>query len=238
VTGQYPGRKTPEELGYDMRRWVLYSSIWAQNSTFPESQGTTHSMGFVGNAALFALIGLVYTAQGRLVGQTADEVCNQTGNWANCGVAVKRELQTKAPDSKRATDLAGLWGRAYADRYNSLRKAAHLERATPDAEKLFEAVNSHLNPVDIAKDKVEDLVLKRYLSWAATLAEWAEKPLSQALKAFFDSSETATDYDELRLMNDDLQKRIIIILEEHMQPGWKDKLDRAVTDALPELRRP
>jgi hypothetical protein len=170
--------------------------------------------------------------------QTVEGVCGQKGNWANCGISVRRELEKKPSDPKRVVELAGLWGSAYGDRFDALRKARRIETATPDSAKIFAEVNSRLNPIDIAKDKSEEVLLKKYLSWVATLMEWMEKPLSQALKAFFDGSETATDYDELKLMNDDIQKRVMVLLDPHLRSDWKDKLKRAVIDASPQLIKP
>jgi hypothetical protein len=40
------------------------------------------------------------------------------------------------------------------------RKQGHLEKSTPDSEKISEELKSHIDPLEIAKDKIEDKVLK------------------------------------------------------------------------------
>ena len=187
---------------------------------------------------LLALVPFLFLgAPGKLVGQTADQVCRAKDNWANCGVAIRRELDQKPTDVKRLADLASMWGAAYGARYDFLRRQHHLDTATPDSEKIFEEVNSKLNPIEIAKDKAQDALLKRCLSWLATLVEWTEKPIAVLLKAFFTSSEIASDYDELRLMNDDLQKSFAALLAPYMKPDWQQRLTNAVNSATPQLRR-
>jgi hypothetical protein len=49
-----------------------------------------------------------------------------------------------------------------------------------------------------------------------------------ALKASLTSSEIASDFDELELMNRLMQKEIIKELTPFMVPDWKVKLNRAV----------
>jgi hypothetical protein len=129
-----------------------------------------------------------------------------------------------------------MWGAAFGARYDYLRRQHHLDTATPDSDKIFEEVNSKLNPIEIAKDKALDAILKRYLSWLATLVEWTEKPIAVALKAFFNSSEIASDYDELKQMNDDLQKRFAAQLASYLKPDWRQRLTNAVNAATPQLR--
>ena len=170
-------------------------------------------------------------------GQPAEQVC-KTSTWSNCGLAIKQELDKKPADPKRVVQLAAAWGESFGARFNSLRKQGRVEQSTPDSEKIFDEINSKLNPVEIAKDKALEAILKRYLAFAATALEWAEKPLAVALKAFFDSSEIATDWDELRLMNDDIQKRVAVLLAPHMRTDWKERLNAAAQAAGPQLRRP
>jgi hypothetical protein len=176
-------------------------------------------------------------AQRPLAAQSAEDACHK-GTWATCGVIIKRELDKRPSDPKRVVDLVGLWGEAYVTRFNELRKQGRIEKSTPDADKIFEEVNAKLNPIEIAKDKLEERLLKKYLSWLATIMEWADKPIAIVLKAFFNSSEIATDYQELRLMNDSIQKVAVSLLEPHMRSDWKDKLGIAVRAAGPQLRRP
>jgi hypothetical protein len=138
------------------------------------------------------------------MGQPAENICRQAGNWANCGMAVKQELSAGSITVERAVDLGVLWGRAYGDRYDWLRKKGRVESSTPDAEKIRKLVLDRLDPRSIAKDRATDAILKKYLPTLAALVQWAKNPITAALYAFFNCSEIASDYDELRLMNEDL----------------------------------
>jgi hypothetical protein len=168
--------------------------------------------------------------------QTPDEACTST--WSNCGVAVKHALEENPSDAKRIVELAGLWGHAFGARFDALRKQGRVERSTPDSEKIFEALNAKLNPVEIAKDKAKDALVKRYLASAAAILEWASKPVAEALKAFFNASEIASDYDELRIMNDDIQKRIAVLLSPYVVADWRQRLEGAAQEAAPQLKLP
>jgi hypothetical protein len=65
---------------------------------------------------------------------------------------------------------------------------------------MFGVGKSKIDPLEIAEDKAIDALAKKYFSRLAPILEWAGSPIAEALKAFFDSSEIATDYDELRLI--------------------------------------
>jgi len=166
---------------------------------------------------------------------TPEQVC-PTSTWMNCGLAMKQALAANPSDPKAILSLAGVWGTAYDRRFEELRRAGHLEKSTPDAEKIFEKVKSKLDPVDIATDKVTDELAKKYLPRLATLLKWAENPIVKALRVFFDSSEIASDRDELDLMNNDLQTKIATLLAPSLTSDWKQKLLKATSDAAPEIK--
>lgn len=191
---------------------------------------------------LVALVGMLAasTALGtNAFALSAVEACR--GTWSNCGVAVKIELEKRPSDAKTVVDLAGLWAVAYDKQFNWLRSKGKLQQSTPDADKIFEAVRSKLDPLDIASDKVRDKVvealLKRYLAHLAPIVQFASGPIGEALKVFFDSSEIATDFDELRLMNDDIQRRLGSLLEPYLKPNWQALVNRATQEAIPTIRK-
>jgi hypothetical protein len=169
--------------------------------------------------------------------QSLRDYCTK-GSWSNCGVAVRQELDKNPADLKSIVEIADLWGTAYSAQYDSLRRRGKIETSTPDAQKIYDAVSAKLNPIDISKDRASDALLKRFLPRLAAIMEWAPATVVEPLKAFFDSSEIATDYDELRLMNDDIGKRLARLLEPYMVQDWKDRLKQAVQAAGPQLRRP
>jgi hypothetical protein len=163
------------------------------------------------------------------------------GTWANCGIAVKTELQKNPQDPKAVVELGNLWAAAYDKQYEWLRAKGRLQQSTPDADKIFETVKSKLDPIEVASDKLKDKALealvKRYFSRLAPLVKFAGGPIGEALKAFFNSSEIATDYDELRLMNDDIQQRVALLLQPYLKPNWQSLVDTAARQAAPAIRQ-
>ena len=100
-------------------------------------------------------------------------------------------------------------------------------------EELFKARTRETGSI-----KIIDALVKKYLSQLAPVLVWASSPLAEALKAFFDSSEIATDYDELRLMNNLIQLKVAALMQPFFKPHWKDTLKQAVQEAAPQLRKP
>ena len=189
---------------------------------------------FLSRFAPFLCAAVVFLC-GTLKAQSVQSICANT-TWSNCGVAVKLELKKNPSDPKEILQIALAWGKAYDSRYQELRQKGRIQTATPDADKIFEAVKSKIDPLEIAKDQAVDALAKKYFSRLAPIVEWAGGPIAEALKAFFDSSEIATDYDEVRLMNDDIQKRIAVLLQPFFKPDWKEILNQAVKEAAPQLK--
>jgi hypothetical protein len=159
--------------------------------------------------------------------QVLDSACSKS-TWSNCGVAIRQALDRGLSDPKDILNLALLWAAAYDARYSELRKQGHLEKSTPDSEKISEELKSHIDPLEIAKDKIEDKVLKLLLGKLAFLVDVASSPWITALKISLNSSEIASDYDELELMNRSMQKQIVKQLTPFMLPEWKVRLNQAV----------
>ncbi len=70
----------------------------------------------------------------------------------------------------------------------------------------------------------------------ATLVEWADAPLIAVLSAFLTPQDVATDYDELKLMDDAIQRRISDILSPYLVPDWKDQMGKVVQQSAPQLK--
>jgi hypothetical protein len=176
-------------------------------------------------------------------GQSAEDTCAR-GRWDDCAISVKRELES-VPPPERAVRLALLWGKAFDGRYDALRREGRLERATSNADKIYEAVESKVeskvNPADIAVERLEkavkDLLIK-YLPRLAPLLAWADKPLAAALKSLFDPTEIATDFDELLLVNRAVQEQVNDALRPYMKSDWKDTLRKSIDTPLPQLIAP
>jgi hypothetical protein len=167
--------------------------------------------------------------------QTYQDVCNK-GTWSNCGVAIKKALDKKPSDPKTILQIAQSWAKSYDTQFNALRKQGRIEKSTPDSEKIFEAVKSQLDPIEISKDQVVDDLVKKYLPKAAPVLKFASGPIGAALGAFFNSSEIATDYDELRLMNDQIQQAVLALLQPSLDSDWQSSLQQAVKNAVPQLK--
>ena len=170
---------------------------------------------------------------------SVNDACTN-GTWANCGNAVQQWLKGNSnADPKDVLRVANLWGQAYASRFDELRAKGQIQEATPDSEKIKEAIRSKLDPVEVTKDEIEDAVLKglvkKFLPQLAPVLKFASGKLATVLSAFFDSTEIATDYQELKLMNDDLQNQFAARLSVVLKPNWNDLLNKAVEQAAPQL---
>ncbi len=185
----------------------------------------------------WALCAFLVSVSGRMHGQSVQSLCANT-TWSNCGgwrsrKHYRRILVTRKTYSR--SHRLGAWPMRPAT--TSFEKRGVLKKATPDADKIFEAVSSKLNPLEIAKDKTVDALVKKYFARLAPVVEWAGGSIAEGFNAFFDSSEIATDYDELRLMNDDIQSRVSTLLQPYFKPDWKQTLNQAVKEAGPQLRK-
>jgi hypothetical protein len=91
---------------------------------------------------------------------------------------------------------------------------------------------------EIAKDKVDDALFKRHFPMLAPVVGWANTPIIPTLEAFVDSEDVATDYNELRLMNNAIQRQVNESLIPYLKSDWQDQLTKAVEQAAPQLKMP
>jgi len=158
-------------------------------------------------------------------------------SWSSCGVAIKRALDS-ASDAKQVMDLGIIWGHSFDQGYDTLRKRGRIESSTPESQRVFETVSAECGPLSFAIDKAEESLLKRYVPTLASVLEWANGPIMVALKAFMEPQDVASDFEELKLIDDDIQESMLKTLEPHFQPDWKDRLNLAVEKAVPLLKAP
>lgn len=172
---------------------------------------------------------------------TVDAICTN-GSWSDCGVAVKQSIAA-LPDPlptdkvKRLVEIMSLWSDAYEKQTRFLESGGRLKKSENDWTKITQTVKDEIDPVGIAKEKVVDALLKKYLPKVAAFLEYAS-PVFSALSVFFDSSQIATDFDELNLMNKDLQARFFKKVEPHLQPDWRTRIRTLSTEVMPQLRLP
>jgi hypothetical protein len=168
----------------------------------------------------------------------SDRLCAHA-TWATCSGLIKDAIdKDDGSEPKRLLGLAMEWNESCDARYEQLRKVGRAESSVPDSEKVYEAVRDKLNPESIAKDKALDLLFRTWLPRVAEVIEWASGPFVSGLRAFFTSSSIASDYDELRICNVDIQTALNKKLMPYMEPDWKSKLNTAVQQAGQELRTP
>ena len=165
-----------------------------------------------------------------------DDACSH-GTWANCGNAVKQQLDQNPTDPQQILHLAQLWATSFSAQYDALRQRGQLT-STPDADHITDAIADQLNPLSMAKDAALDAAVKKILPQLSTVLEFAGSPLAQALKEFFNSTAIASDYDELKQMNDGIQDKIFSLLQPKLVNNWKDLLNQAATSAAPSLNAP
>ncbi|HEX6901328.1 MAG TPA: hypothetical protein VF789_16505 [Thermoanaerobaculia bacterium] len=188
---------------------------------------------------LFVFAARPGTAQGST--PTLEAVCTN-GSWSDCGVAVKQSIAAlpdplPADKVKRLIEIMSLWSDAYEKQVRFLESAGRLKKSENDWTKITNAVKEKIDPVGIAKEQGIDALLKKYLPKVAAFLEYAS-PVFSALSVFFDSSEIATDFDEINLMNKDLQTRFFNKMEPHLRSDWKTRIQTMSTEVMPQLRRP
>jgi hypothetical protein len=183
---------------------------------------------------LAILIVLVISVTSGASAQSPEQVCAK-GTWTNCGLAIKQEMDKGGVTPDRAVQLVTAWDGAYRRQLDHLRQQKMLVKAKSDYELIQEAVLDELNPVSIGLDKAKDALLKRYLPRVATFMIKAA-PVLGGLQVFFTPSQTATDFDQLQLMNKDLIDRVHKILEPLMVKDWKQRYDSAIKAAAPAFR--
>lgn len=179
------------------------------------------------------------TAQGST--PTVEAVCTN-GSWSDCGVAVKQSIAALADPLpankvKRLVEIISLWSDAYEKQVRFLESTGRLKKSENDWTKITDTVKDEIDPVGIATDQVIDALLKKYLPKVAAFLEYAN-PVFGALSVFFDSSQIATDFDQLNLMNEDLQTRFFNKMEPHLRSDWKTRIKTMSTEVMPQLKRP
>lgn len=138
---------------------------------------------------------------------------------------------------KDALRLVSEWDARYKKAYLALQKQG---RSKSEIEKLQEEVLGELNPIEIVKDKGIESLVKRYLSKLAPLMGFIKSTPVTALVKFLKPSSIATDFDELIVTNEEIQKEMWAILKPVLRDDWqvryKDILS-AVADR-PQFRAP
>jgi hypothetical protein len=136
-----------------------------------------------------------------------------------------------------------LWSESYEKQLRFLQNAGRIKTAENDWTKIKKAVEDKLtapvNPVDIATDKAKEkikILLTEQLPRVAAFFELIAPVIGGAV-VFFTESETATDFDELNLMNKDLQGRFFRKLDPYLASDWRARLQQLGRDVGPMLKQ-
>lgn len=169
-------------------------------------------------------------------GASPEKACAE-GTPMTCGGVVQDALRSLGDDPRRALELGLLWGRAFEGEVERLKRAGRLKTAERDADKIQGWFEDQIDPLSHAQDAALEALLKKYLPRLATVLGLLEAPLG-GFAAFFDSSEIATDFDELRFLNDQIQERIAAKISPHLDKAWRVEYEKIGRRAGPALRTP
>lgn len=140
-------------------------------------------------------------------------------------------------DAKQIVELSILWAETFSRRLDTLEATGRIQRSKSDRELFIEAIWGEISPVEIAKEKAKETILERYAKQFAVLLERA-KPAIAGLAAFFTPSQTATDLDELELVNQSVQQRISARLAPYLKPDLDALIQDAARKSQPSIVRP
>lgn len=172
----------------------------------------------------------------RAAGASPEKACADSTPMT-CGGAVEDALKALGDNPHRALELGLLWGRVFEKEVDRLKRAGRLKTAQRDADKIQGWFEDQIDPLSYAQDAALEALLKKYLPRMATVLGLLEAPLG-GIAVFFDSSEIATDFDELRFLNAQIQERIAAKISPHLDKAWRGGLEEIGRRAGPALRAP
>lgn len=133
-------------------------------------------------------------------------------------------------DPEEVVRLSLLWSSAYERQLLWLVKHDRVQKGEHDYDKIVDAIH----PANLAASRAQEVVLRRYFKQVARIICSAA---AEGVLVFFDASSIATDYDELELMNQELQRQFIRKLEPYLAHDWKAALREELQRAEPRLRQ-
>lgn len=166
---------------------------------------------------------------------TPEEIC-KSSTPMNCGGAVGKALKVLGDDPKRALELGLLWGAVFESELRRMKGTGQLKTSEKDSEKIEEAFRDEVDPIAKLGGAVLETLVKRYLPKVATVLGLLESPVLGGLAAFFDSSQVASDFDELRLLNDSVQAQVAAKLDRYLGPDWQKRFAEVGARVGPELK--
>lgn len=178
------------------------------------------------------------------------ENCNNPQvSYFECATLIQRALKN-APDPLANPNpvfrLAALWDAKFESEYEVFRRSKQLKSAKSDYELIMEEIEKQIDPREIVKEKIAEKIRTRVSAWfvkrfkqmAPVVRFLGSRIVSLGLTgvgAFLKPSEIATDWDERRHLNDQIQDDIANKLMPLLKPDWRYKFEKQVG---PVLERP
>lgn len=154
---------------------------------------------------------------------------------ANCAQATLTALRAAPKSPREVLRIATVWSQRYESRLDTLQRTGQAIKSDPFRTTLPGYIAEELNPLSLAEDAVSDALAKKYFPRFATALHWMPDRLARPLKAFFDATETATEYDELRNDNDSVQQLVESLLDPYFKTGWRKSVTGAMEAAVKRL---
>lgn len=171
---------------------------------------------------------------GRLQAQALPEGSCHNLTMFNCAKRVRDTLTANsvalADDPQRAIRIAAEWDTVYRKAYLGLKGQP---RSESDLNKLRDAIVEKINPVEIAKEKALDALVKRYLPRLAPVMAFLSTAPMTAVTTFLTPSEVASDLDELEAANKAVHEALWPIVTSKAQPDWRQRLAIALQQVQP-----
>lgn len=188
-------------------------------------------------ATLIAKESAAASRQGREGGtDTPTSSACSSDSWVICGYSIKNALEEGPKKPEEIVALAGLWGKSFNNRYDQLRRDGGLETTTIDQTTFSSVLSDRLQ--GMAEDAAMDALLNGYLDELPAIIKFALGPARETIektKSRFDSiPAVASDYDELLMMNDEIQTDIAADLEPFLKQNWQQDLEAHLTQDLPK----
>jgi len=154
---------------------------------------------------------------------------------ANCAQATLTALRAAPKSPREVLRIATVWSQRYESRLDSLQRAGQAKKSDPFRTTLPGFIAEELNPISIAEDAAVDALAKKYFPRLAPLLHLIPTKVAVPLKAFLGSTETATEYDELRNDNDLVQQLVESLLDPYLKAGWRKSVTGAMEAAVQRL---
>lgn len=170
--------------------------------------------------------------------------------YFDCAQVILRSLNALPADQKDPAPvfkLAEIWDARFEKEYHQFLSGKNVKNSQSDYDKLKEEIGSKINPADIVQDEISENLKKKVAKWVAKrfkqlapVVYFLESKIatlaSTAIGAFLTPSEIATDWDERKGTNDQIQEEISKKMAPFFKPDWKVQFKSQVGPTLERMR--